>query len=446
MPVAEHFTHLGKKLLGSKGPDGAVGKAVALYEVAPVVHISGEGAVAAALGLLVVGPHPHEIRLDIGEDVLVSLGVEYEVLDDSESLSHVLAEAGERHHALVRTCGEAEITGEGIHAGGDVLGAACRRAEIVKIIEGRAEERAVLGAEVEYQFQSEYVILLVALVKQVNAVGKTLGGHVLGEVHEYRSHRLHLGGLDLLEECALVVAVGHDRRDLRRGYLLDLLVLSLALVHDGAGVVREVLLRESDHVILGDGLVALQFAGGVLPVHTVDERIHILLGAGRVVLKRTHPGQLDVVDRGGDESLVEVTGAQLRDLLEGDVFKLLHGLALLRASHDDEHAVVRTHVGAGAQIKGLLLLVDVDVDETRTAVAQYGGGDLRYGGGLEVRRPRKPPSHGKHFSLKPIHISHYRRGHFLLLLELELRHGRIRLPVAEILLDGGDHLVRVEIS
>ncbi len=278
MTIAEHLTHFGEKFIGSQVPKSLIGETVAFDKVGSIIDISGQGGVAAALGLLAVGSHAEKVGFDIFKHFLVRLGIEDEILHNFKSLPHVLAESAQGNYALMGSGREVEITGKGIHAGGDVLGTAGRSTKIFKVVECRSNERAVLRTEIEHELQIEYIILSVTFVKHVHAIGEGGGGHVLGEVHEHRGDRLHLGGLDLLEEGALAVAVRHDRGDLRSCDFLDIFVFALTLVDHGIRTVGEIFIRKCHHIFLCHSLITLKITSRVFPVDTIDKRIHIHLG------------------------------------------------------------------------------------------------------------------------------------------------------------------------
>ena len=97
---------------------------------------------------------------------------------------------------------------------------------------------------------------------------------------------------------------------------------------------------EGNYVFLGHGAEPVDLAGGVLPVYAADEGVNIFLSPGGVALQRTHFAELDVVDGGLDEGLVEVSALELGHFGKGEVPEFLKGLSLLRIGDERKSAVV----------------------------------------------------------------------------------------------------------
>ena len=436
----------GEKLLGAQGHHRLGGHVDLLHELGSVEQIALESAEAGPLIALRIDASFEYIHLVVGKDGFVADGIVKQVLHGLDRFGEALAEADDAYAGAVGTGVHAELAGEIVHLAGDVLAAHVRSSQIGEVVEGVFKGWNVLGAAVEDELDACDVVEFVLLVEHVDAFAEVELLHILVEVHEHGLDGFHFAGCDLLEEGAALVAVGGDGGDGGSLDLLLALIHALALVGDGVVVVEQVLVREVHHVLLGDLAVALDVEGRILPVDVGDEGVYEHVRTGAVALELAHLLQAYVVDGSGDELFVELAGAEFRYLFEGEVAELFKGLALLGHAHGQEEAVVRLGVDSCTQIHSLLLLVDVEVDQTGLSVAEDAARDLGNGGGLQVGGAGQAPSHCHHLRLKALDLLDDGFGDGLFGLIFEFGDVRIGLPVAEVLLYDLHHLLGVEVA
>ena len=374
--LAHERAHLCEQLLGGQRLQGVVRQRRAGDELRTVHHVALQGAEVAALAELAVGAALHGVLLHVGEDRLVGLCSDEQPLDDLHRLGHVLAQARDRDPRLVGAGLHRERAGDVVHLRGDLLGAHLRGAEVAHVVEGHAQLGIVLRAGVEDVDQREDVVHLVLLVEHVYARHGVELRHVGRVVHEDGLDGLHGALLDRGQEVALLVAVRDDRGDLRSGDLLHALVLALTLVDDGVALLAQVLVGPVDDILLRDLGHAVELVHLVGPVGAVDERVGEGEGAAVVVLGLPHELHLVVVDRCLDELLVEVARAQLGHLREQQVAHLVERLPGLRAACDDELSVVGLRRGVAVGHQDLLLLHEVEVDQTGLSVIDDAAHDV----------------------------------------------------------------------
>ena len=181
------------------------------------------------------------------------------------------------------------------------------------------------------------------------------------------------------------------------------------------------------------------------PVGAVDERLHVEVGAALVLFVGVHHIHLEIVERGFDERFVEVAAAQPGHLIQKQVAHLFERLARLGAARHDELPVVGLdgHAAIGAQY--LLLLVEIQVEQSGLAVAE----DLSYELGRVARRvgcARQAPAQHDVGGFEAVDLPDDRFGNRLLGPELQRGQLFVGLHVAEVLVDGGDHRVGVEVA
>ncbi len=185
---------------------------------------------------------------------------------------------------------------------------------------------------------------------------------------------------------------------------------------------------------------------GIFPLNAVDESIDIPLCTCSVVLKLLLERKLGIVDGSLNQPFVKITVAELRNLFQSDVSHLIQSLALFRTSHSDKLSVIG-HTGITCrEAEHLLLLHDVKVNQTGRTIVEDSSGNLGNSRGLQVGSTRQTPCHSHIFSLQSINFLDNRLSNGGFSLILQLRNGRIGLPVSEILLNGGHHLIGVEIT
>ncbi|CDC95889.1 unknown [Alistipes sp. CAG:268] len=269
--------------------------------------------------------------------------------------------------------------------------------------------------------------------------------HLLLVIDEDGLDGRHLRLLDLGEEGALLVAIRGDRRDLRGGDLLHALVLALAFEDDDVAVFSKVFVCPLHDVLLGDFLHAVELCHLVGPVGAGDERLHVHVGPRVVVLEGAHHVELEVVDRRLDELFVEVARAELGHLREEQVADLLERLSGLGSAAEDERTVVGLSRVAAVGAEHLLLLVQIEVDQTGLSVVEDGAGDLCHVVAVG-RGSRQAPSEQDVGGLQTVYLAHDGLGDRLLGLELELRQVLVGHHVAEVLVDRGDHLVGIQVT
>ena len=442
--LAQQVLHgAGQGIRGERSHGGVVQR-LRLDILRTVDQVGLQGAVAGTLVQFGVHPGADQVLLEFGKDFFVAGGIAQQVFHDREGLGEILAEAGHIDVGGIPAHLEAVAAGEGIHFGGDVGSGMLRCSEIVEIAGGQSQDRIVVTALVIADGEGRDVVLVVLLVQERQSV--YFGdGHVLFVVHEDRLDRRDLSGSDAGEEIALLVAVGHDRRDAWGVDLLDGLVLADVLVGSGVAVGAQVFLRPGDDVGLGDLRDPVHLPHGRLPRHPVDEGIHELVGPAAVGNQSLHLAEFVVGLGGLHERFGEVTVAEFGELGEDDVADLFQGLSLLGHAFHDHETVVSPVVVEDSGAQDGLVLVDVQVDETGLPVIEDGGHDV---GNLALQRgsARRAPAHHQELGVIAHDVLAEGSGDRILRPHGEGREILVGFPGAEVFLDGLDHLVRVEVT
>ena len=443
--LAHQVADLCEQLFRGQPLQCRVGERGAADEIAAVDHVTLERSEATALVELGVGAALYHVALEVLQDLLVGLRPGDQPFDDFHRLAHVLAQARYLDPALVGSGAQAERAGDGVHLRCDLLGAHLVRSEVAQVVEGEVECRVVLRTRVEYVDQREDVVGFVFLIQHVDALLRLELRHVLLVVHEYRLDRLDLRVLYLGEELALRVAVGHDRRDLRGCDLLLVGVFAFTLVDDGITFGAEVFVGPVHDVLLGDLRHAVELLHFVGPVGAVDERVDVEHRAAFVLFERTHHLHLVIVDGRLDQAFVEIPVAQLGHFGQQHVAYFVERLPGLRAACYQERPVIGLRRCVAVCRKHLLLLVEVEVDQSGLAVIKYRAHDVRHVG-RRVGRTRQAPSQHHIGGFQPVYFLHDGSRDRLFGLEVQLRQVGVRLHVAEVFFDRGDHFVGIEIT
>ena len=117
----------------------------------------------------------------------------------------------------------------------------------------------------------------------------------------------------------------------------------------------------------------------------------------------------------------------------------------LGASGHFKGAVVGHQRGVGVGAQRLLLLRQVEVDEAGLSVVQYLADHLHQFG-IGVGGGRQAPSQGDVFGIGSQHFAHDGGGDGFFFRQVQFRQIGVGLEGAEVFVDGGNHLVGVEVA
>ena len=178
---------------------------------------------------------------------------------------------------------------------------------------------------------------------------------------------------------------------------------------------------------------------------SVDERLYEPVGTGVVAFLLFQLVQLEVVDVGFEQAFVKVAVAQLLQLAQQQVFHFVQRLSGFGASGHQEGAVVAHGHGIAVGKQCLLLLRQVEVDEAGLSVVQYLRYDLQ---GFDVLAgcAGESPCQAYVLGLGTEHFAYDGRGDRRFLGQVELGQIGVGLHVAEVFVDGGNHLVGIEVT
>ncbi len=292
--------------------------------------------------------------------------------------------------------------------------------------------------------QREEVVIGILLVEHVDTLLRDGLGEVFFVINETGLDGLRLNVDHLLEEVTLLVIVGRYRRDAGLLDLVDRRVIALTL-EDGHIVVEEEAVGKIYDLLarhLGD---AVETGDLVAPLLPVDESIHKLVCARAVALQRAVIAQFHVVDHCGKEVVGKLSLLQLLYLGEHQLAHLLQALALLGASHQDELPIIGHAHAAGPCTLNLHRRVEVQVEQASLAIGEHVGDDIERVS-LVAGRALRLPSHHQVLGLKAHHRGVHGGSQLTHLSILGTAEVVTLLPVAEILVDDGHHLVGVEIA
>jgi len=422
-----------------------VGEGRAADEVAAVEQIALERAETAALIELRIRTALEHVGLAILQNRFVGFGSGDQPFDDLHGFAHVFAQSGDLDRTLVGPGVHVERAGDVVHLRCDLFGGHLVGPQIAQVVECQIQRRIVLRTGVEDVDQREDIVGLVLLVENVDAGLRLELRHVFLVIDEYGFDRLHLRGLYLGEEFALRVAVGHDRGDLRCCDLLLVGVFALAFVDDGVTFGTEVFVGPLHDVLLGDLRHAVEPCDLVGPVCAADERIDIEYRAAVVLLERAHQLHFVVVDGRFNQFFIEVPLPQFCHLLQKQVADFVERLPRLGASGHEERTVIGLRRGIAVGREHLLLLVQVEVDQSGLSVVEDRTHDVADVGRFVVRARQTPAQHdvGR---FESVNLLHHGSRDRLFGFELQFGQVGIGLHVAEVLLDRGDHFVGFEIA
>ena len=441
--LAQKVLHGAGQRVGGERGDIGVRQHFGLDILRTVHQVSLQGAVAGTLVQLGIHPPADQVLLEFGEDRFIAGGVTQQVLHGREGLGDVLAEAGDPDVAGVSAHLETIAAGQAVHLGRDVRGRMLRCSQIVEVAGGECQDGIRVAALVVPEGQGSDIILLILLVQEREPV-HVGDGHVGLEVHENRLDRLDFGIGDPGQEGALLVAVGHDRRDARRVDLLDGRVLADVLIDDGVTLGPQVLPGPGDDIGLGHLLDPVHLPDGRIPGNPVDEGFHELVGPAAVGHQSLHLTELVIGLDGLYERFGEITFPEFGEFGQQDVADFFQGLSFLGHPLHDEEAVVGPVVVDDVGAQHSLVLFHVQVDQAGLPVGQdrcHDPGNLTVQGG----RARGAPAHHQEFGFVSENVLAERGGDGILRLHGEGRKVLVGLPGAEVFLDGLDHLVRVKV-
>ena len=240
----------------------------------------------------------------------------------------------------------------------------------------------------------------------------------------------------------LAARVDVHRVNLRLLDVGDLMLLVHAVHGDIVGA--EILVGDAHDVVLANLLQTLDLGHVMIPLLACHEGLAHGGHAGGVGFQRLLLALLEVIDDGRNDPVLELAGADVRDLVQQQLLDFRQCLALLGHTPQALRAVVVQELRRGAGGLHGLGLVQVDVDQAGGTVVQD---HVHQHQGLLVRMAIGHSAEGNlHFLFAQI-----LDGFALNALDLlfnprtDLRHV-LALPLAKMLGDGGNGLVDVDVA
>ena len=323
-----------------------------------------------ALVLLGISTSFLDNRHQLVVSLLVGLRILHEVFQQSHRLGHVLTQTVEGDGDVFSTHIDVPVTAQLIELLLEVNGRQLVGTQILQVV--GSDVVAVVGTLtklIAVGQREQAVGVVLHIVKRQTLLGLR-DGHVFLEVHELRLYRIHLRVLDILHKLTHLVAVGGDRCDSRLVNLLLQRVNTLCLVNGHVAVGEEVI-GEINDFLFGNLRDSVDKSHFILPVLIVDESIDIHVGTSAVAFQQSVVGTFLVVDNAGQQVVREVTLLQLFDLTKHQLLHLVERLTLFRSAHQEEGSVVVQKFGTAIGRLYLHGLVQVEVEETGTSVAQH---------------------------------------------------------------------------
>ena len=261
----EQFGRLGvAQLLGTH--DVGVGVAGTVHAV---LVQAAEALILVALGI-VAGLDDGFYHILVG--FFVNLGVLHQVLTQFQCLGHVLAQAAQRQIGLVVAHVHRYVAGQLVQALLELGSTHLFSAKEIQVAECGFVTVVGSVAEVILIGNLEQVIQGVLFVEQGQVLTGLAYGHLLAVVHKLRLDGLDDLVQDVLDEVALLVAVGGNGGN---GGLVNLLLSGVnahALIHAHVVVVQVTVGKVHD-LLLGHAGLAVEFSDLLCPIHMVDEGV-----------------------------------------------------------------------------------------------------------------------------------------------------------------------------
>ena len=386
-----------------------------------------------------------QVGLVVGENLFVALCIGYQVFEDIHDLSHVFAQSLEGYRTAVLTGRQVVVAGDVVEFGCDLRSCLGLGAEVVDISEGIVERRIVQHAGIEEVGQREKVVDVIFLIEDFEAGIGFENLHIAVEIHEYGFDRSYRRILNFGQECTLGVAVHLDRGEGRFGDLLHAGVLSLAFVDNAVILGAEFFIGPGHQLFLGDGADAVELGHFVAPGNVVVEGRKVHFDTSHVRLFLAHGRYFQVVYDRLDQLFAEFAVAEFRYLCEQQIPDLVEGLTRFRKTLQHEGSVVGPLIRVREGVEYFLLLHQVEVDHAGLSVVEDPAGQqqvfriVRCG---VVRAPCQRYVRG----VGTVNLLDDGFGDRGFGFEGELRDILVRLHIAEIFVDRGDHLVGIEVA
>ena len=202
---------------------------------------------------------------------------------------------------------------------------------------------------------------------------------------------------------------------------------------------------KAHNLFFGDALYALQFLHLLFPGCSVDEGIHKHVGSHAVALHGVIVSQFHVVLHRREQVVAEVALLQFVYFFEQELSHLVECLSFAWRPGQDEGRIVHHCFGSSPGFQHFHLLVDVQVNESGRSVRKHLFNHLQCVG-LQRSRFVESPSHPQLFCFQSDDGCVLRFGNRFQFREGGLFHIVARLPLSEVAVDGGNHLVGVEVS
>ena len=154
---------------------------------------------------------------------------------------------------------------------------------------------------------------------------------------------------------------------------------------------------------------------------------------------------LEVIDVGLQHIFIKVTGFQFGYFAQEQILHFVQGLSFFGTSLHDESTVVRQIINISIGSQYFLLLVEVDVHQTGFAVVHNLADNLQCFIFFACRTGESPCQCHR-FGIGTEHFAYYGLGNRCFRFDGQLRQIGVRLHIAEVLVDGGNHFIRIEIT
>ena len=381
-------------------------------------------------------------KLCIG--LIVHLGTFHQMLQKRQCLRHILTQSVQTHGDAAVAFLDVVVTCQSIELLLDLLSRQRVGTQIIQISTGITIAHISLSAEGIVERHLETTILAVVHID----IGQVLlcfsEGQVLLKVHKTWCDRLHLRSLDVLHKLAHQVTVGGNRCDSRLFDFLLIGVHALLLKHRHV-VVLEMVLGKGHNLVLRHALQSCQRLHLLFPCGTVDKRLYEHIGTRLIALQGVVIAQLHVVDHRRQQVVREVTLLQLLNLGQQQLAHLFQRLSLLGRTSQYKGGVVHTRLHTCASTQHRHLMVDVQVNEACGTIAQHALNHLQ-GVNLQRRSLVESIANPQVLSLQADDGGVHMLRQLLLGRILRLLHVLTRLPLSEVLVDGGNHLIGVKVA
>ena len=247
---------------------------------------------------------------------------------------------------------------------------------VVEIISSIAVAHVILVAQLITEGEVEEVVLCVLLVEQRQLLAGLGDGEVFLEVEELGLYRSHFCVLNLLNEIALILAVGRYRSDGRLLNLLERLVLADALVYTYEVVGTQMLVGKVDDIFLGQLALAVELLGYVFPFLVVDEGVYHDAGSVLVVVESFVEVELLVCHDSRKQFVGKLATAQLIHLAKHEGTCVFELLSLVGQCLNDESGVVVQTIVEGSCRGEFHLLLQVYLEESCLAIGEQVADDI----------------------------------------------------------------------